>query len=106
MARMFCLSSNRIAADGCEEYIRENTGLRIDAYFSATKIKWLLDNIPGARERAKRGELLFGTVDTWLLWRMTEGRVHATDYTNASRTRCGSAARFSDPTEWWFPAGW
>ena len=76
----------QMIADGCEEYIRENTGLRIDAYFSATKIKWLLDNIPGARERAKRGELLFGTVDTWLLWRMTEGRVHATDYTNASRT--------------------
>ena len=76
----------QMIADGCEDYIRENTGLRIDAYFSATKIKWLLDNIPGARERAKRGELLFGTVDTWLLWRMTGGRVHATDYTNASRT--------------------
>ncbi len=72
--------------DGCEEYIRQNTGLLIDAYFSATKVKWLLDNIPGARERAKRGELLFGTVDTWLIWRLTEGRVHATDYTNASRT--------------------
>lgn len=72
--------------DGCEDYIRENTGLRIDAYFSATKIRWLLDHVPGARERAERGELLFGTVDTWLIWRLTEGRVHATDYTNASRT--------------------
>ena len=72
--------------DGCEDYIRENTGLRIDAYFSATKIRWLLDHVPGARERAERGDLLFGTVDTWLIWRLTEGRVHATDYTNASRT--------------------
>ena len=72
--------------DGCEDYIRENTGLRIDAYFSATKIRWLLDHVPGARERAERGELLFGTVDTWLIWRLSEGRVHATEYTNASRT--------------------
>lgn len=76
----------RMKADGCEDYVRNNTGLVIDAYFSATKVKWLLDNIPGAREKAKRGELLFGTVDTWLIWRLTEGRVHATDYTNASRT--------------------
>ena len=76
----------RMIADGCEEYIRTHTGLRIDAYFSATKVKWLLDNVPGARERARRGELLFGTVDTWLLWRLTDGKVHATDYTNASRT--------------------
>ena len=76
----------QIVADGCEDYIRENTGLRIDAYFSATKVKWLLDHIPGARERARRGELLFGTVDTWLLWRLTGGRLHATDFTNASRT--------------------
>ena len=76
----------QMIADGCEKYIRENTGLRIDAYFSATKVKWLLDHIPGARERARNGELLFGTVDTWLLWRLTGGRVHATDYTNASRT--------------------
>ncbi len=76
----------QMKADGCEPYIRENTGLLIDAYFSGTKIKWLLDNIPGARERAYRGELLFGTVDTWLIWRLTGGKVHATDYTNASRT--------------------
>lgn len=76
----------KMIADGCEDYIRQNTGLRIDAYFSATKVKWLLDHIPGARERAKNGDLLFGTVDTWLLWRLTDGRVHATDYTNASRT--------------------
>ena len=73
-------------ADGCEKYVRDNTGLRIDAYFSATKVKWLLDNIPGARDRARNGELLFGTVDTWLIWRLTGGKVHATDYTNASRT--------------------
>ena len=76
----------RMIADGCEQYIRENTGLRIDAYFSGTKIQWLLDHVPGARERAKRGDLLFGTVDTWLMWRLTGGRVHATDCTNASRT--------------------
>ena len=76
----------QMVADSCEDYIRENTGLRIDAYFSATKVKWLLDHIPGARERARRGELLFGTVDTWLLWRLTGGRLHATDFTNASRT--------------------
>jgi glycerol kinase len=73
-------------ADGHGGYIRETTGLIPDAYFSATKIKWLLDNVEGARERAKRGEVLFGTVDTWLLWKLTNGAVHATDYTNASRT--------------------
>ncbi len=71
---------------GLEEYIKDTTGLLIDAYFSATKIKWILDNTEGAREKAERGELLFGTVDTWLLWKLTEGRVHITDYTNASRT--------------------
>ena len=71
---------------GLEPYIRETTGLVLDAYFSATKIKWILDNVEGARERAERGELLFGTVDTWLLWKLTNGAVHATDYTNASRT--------------------
>lgn len=71
---------------GLESYIRENTGLVVDPYFSGTKIKWILDHVPGARDRAKRGELLFGTVDTWLVWKMTQGRVHATDYTNASRT--------------------
>lgn len=67
-------------------YVKENTGLLLDAYFSATKIKWILDNVDGAREKAERGELLFGTVDTWLVWKLTNGRVHVTDYTNASRT--------------------
>ena len=65
---------------------RKKTGLVIDAYFSATKLKWLLDNVPGARERAERGELLFGTVETWLIWKLTQGQVHVTDYSNASRT--------------------
>lgn len=72
--------------DGLEEYVRENTGLLIDAYFSGTKIKWILDNVEGAREKAEKGDLLFGTVDTWLIWKLTNGKVHATDYTNASRT--------------------
>lgn len=71
---------------GLEDYVRENTGLQIDAYFSGTKIKWILDHVEGSRERARRGEILFGTVDTWLLWNLTKGKVHATDYTNASRT--------------------
>ncbi len=71
---------------GLGEHIRNVTGLVPDAYFSASKIKWILDNVEGARERAERGELLFGTVDTWLLWRLTGGAVHYTDYTNASRT--------------------
>lgn len=71
---------------GLSEYIKNTTGLLIDAYFSATKIKWILDNIEGARERAVRGELLFGTIDTWILWKLTGGKVHMTDYTNASRT--------------------
>lgn len=68
------------------EYIQEHTGLLVDAYFSGTKLKWILDNVPGARERAEKGELLFGTVDTWLVWKLTGGKVHVTDYTNASRT--------------------
>lgn len=71
---------------GFTKLFRDKTGLVIDAYFSATKLKWILDQVPGARERAKRGELLFGTVDTWLMWKLTKGRVHATDYSNASRT--------------------
>ena len=71
---------------GMADYIRENTGLMPDAYFSATKIKWILDNVPGARERVEAGEILFGTVDTWLVWKLTGGRVHVTDRTNASRT--------------------
>ena len=72
--------------EGLDEYIKENTGLVLDAYFSGTKIKWILDNVEGAREKAEKGELLFGTVDTWLIWKLTNGKVHATDYTNASRT--------------------
>lgn len=68
------------------EYIRKNTGLVVDAYFSGTKIKWILDNVEGAREKAEKGQLLVGTVDTWLIWNLTRGAVHATDYSNASRT--------------------
>lgn len=75
-----------VRAVGHGPLIRERTGLVIDPYFSATKIAWLLDHVPGARERAERGELAFGTVDSWLLWKLTGGRVHATDATNASRT--------------------
>lgn len=73
-------------AAGWTEKIREKTGLKIDAYFSATKIKWILDNVPGVRERAERGELLAGTIDTWLIWKFSGGKCHFTDYTNASRT--------------------
>ena len=71
---------------GLTDKFREKTGLVIDAYFSGTKVKWLLDNVPGARERAERGELLFGTVETWLIWKLTKGEAHVTDYSNASRT--------------------
>jgi glycerol kinase len=76
----------RLKSEGLEPKFREKTGLVIDAYFSATKIAYLLDSIPGLRQRAERGEILFGTVDTWLIWRLTEGRAHVTDYSNASRT--------------------
>lgn len=71
---------------GLSEYVKETTGLVIDAYFSGTKVKWILDNVEGARRKAERGELLFGTVDTWLIWKLTNGKVHTTDYSNASRT--------------------
>ena len=71
---------------GLVDKYREKTGLVIDAYFSGTKLKWILDNVEDVRERAERGELLFGTVETWLIWKLTKGRVHVTDYTNASRT--------------------
>ncbi|THB79500.1 MAG: glycerol kinase [Desulfobacteraceae bacterium] len=71
---------------GLEEEFRSKTGLLIDAYFSGTKVKWILDHVDGAREKAEKGDLLFGTIDTWLLWKLTSGRVHVTDYTNASRT--------------------
>lgn len=76
----------RMKDEGLGEYISENTGLIIDAYFSATKIKWILDNVEGAREKAAKGDLLFGTIDTWLIWKLTSGKIHATDYSNASRT--------------------
>lgn len=76
----------QIKADGMEEYIKDKTGLVIDAYFSGTKIKWILDNVPGARALAEADQLLFGTVETWLIWNLTGGRVHITDYSNASRT--------------------
>lgn len=69
-----------------EKYVRENTGLVVDAYFSGTKIKWILDNVKGARKKAENGELLFGTIDSWLVWKLTDGSLHLTDYSNASRT--------------------
>ncbi|MBA3835515.1 MAG: glycerol kinase, partial [Sphingomonas sp.] len=78
--------SDRLKADGAEAEVRAKTGLLLDPYFSATKIAWLLDNVAGARAAAERGELAFGTVDSFLLWRLTGGAVHATDATNASRT--------------------
>lgn len=77
---------DELKSEGFDRIIREKTGLIPDAYFSATKLKWILDHVRGARERAVRGELLFGTVDTWLIWNLTNRRVHVTDYTNASRT--------------------
>lgn len=77
---------DKLKEDGFDQIIRERTGLIPDAYFSASKIAWILQNVPGAREKAERGELLFGTVDTWLIWNLTKGAVHVTDYTNASRT--------------------
>ena len=81
----FC---ERLRADGLEPRVRERTGLVLDAYFSGTKLRWLLDEVSEARPRAEAGELAFGTVDSWLLWKLTGGRVHATDVTNASRTLC------------------
>ncbi len=77
---------NELKAKGFDHEVRKRTGLVTDAYFSGTKVKWLLDNIAGARKKAEHGELLFGTVDTFLLWRLTKGRIHVTDYSNASRT--------------------
>ena len=76
----------KLKKQGLEKSVKEKTGLVIDSYFSATKIKWILDNVANAKEQAQNGELLFGTIDTWLLWNLTDGNVHATDYTNASRT--------------------
>ncbi|HRN02455.1 MAG TPA: FGGY family carbohydrate kinase, partial [Gemmiger formicilis] len=73
-----------LKARGLTDLIRQKTGLVIDAYFSATKLKWILDNVPGVRARAERGDLLFGTVETWLIWKLTCGKIHVTDYSNAS----------------------
>ena len=75
-----------LKSKGLTDYVRENTGLVIDSYFSGTKLKWILDNVEGARQRAEKGELAFGTVDTWLIWKLTGGKSHVTDYSNASRT--------------------
>jgi len=79
----FC---SELVADGWSDKIRNKTGLVIDAYFSGTKVRWILENVPGAREQAEAGELLFGNIDTWLIWNLTKGKVHVTDYSNASRT--------------------
>lgn len=76
----------KVRSGGYSKYIKDATGLVLDSYFSASKIAWILDNVAGARNRAERGELIFGTVDTWLIWNLTHGKVHATDYSNASRT--------------------
>lgn len=76
----------RLKTEGLEPYVKENTGLVIDSYFSGTKVKWILDNVPGVRERGERGDLAFGTVDSWLVFNLTGGKVHVTDYTNAART--------------------
>ena len=78
--------ADQLKAEGLDEFFRNKTGLVIDAYFSATKLKWILDNVEGAREKAEKGDLLFGTVDTWLVWKLTRGKAHVTDYSNASRT--------------------
>ncbi len=76
----------QLKRDGLEDYIKDTTGLVIDPYFSGSKVKWILDNVEGSRERARKGELMFGTIDSWLIWKFTGGKVHVTDYTNASRT--------------------
>src|SRR6202044_955040 len=77
---------NRLRDEGAEVMVREKTGLLLDSYFSGTKVAWILDNVKGARQRAEAGKLAFGTVDSWLIWNLTNGRRHVTDYTNASRT--------------------
>jgi len=77
---------DELKATGFDKVVRDKTGLILDAYFSGTKVKWILDNVAGAREEAEKGNLIFGTIDTWLIWKLTRGEVHVTDYTNASRT--------------------
>ena len=76
----------QLIEQGYEDTFREKTGLLIDAYFSGTKVKWILDHVEGAREKAEKGELLFGTIDTWLVYKLSGGKAHVTDYSNASRT--------------------
>lgn len=78
--------ANQLVKDGYKDMIHSKTGLIVDAYFSATKIRWILDHVEGAQERAEKGELLFGTIDSWLVWKLTDGDAHVTDYSNASRT--------------------
>jgi len=85
-SRQTSVLCEQLIKDGYNELVREKTGLLIDAYFSATKVKWILDHVEGAKEKALNGELLFGTIDTWVIWKLTEGKVHVTDYSNASRT--------------------
>lgn len=77
---------NELREAGHESLIQQKTGLRLDPYFSATKVKWILDNVEGVRERAEAGDLLFGTIDSWLIWKLSNGKAHVTDYSNASRT--------------------
>ena len=77
---------DELRAKGFDKVVKEKTGLVLDAYFSGTKVKWILDNVPGARKEAEAGNLVFGNIDTWLIWNLTKGKVHVTDYTNASRT--------------------
>lgn len=78
--------ADQLKADGHADMIHKKTGLVVDAYFSATKVRWILDQVPGAQERAEKGEILFGTIDTWLVWKLTDGKQHVTDYSNAART--------------------
>ncbi|MBJ8325649.1 glycerol kinase GlpK [Streptococcus pacificus] len=85
-SRQTATLADQLKNDGHAEMIHQKTGLVVDAYFSATKVRWILDHVPGAQERAEKGELLFGTIDTWLVWKLTDGAVHVTDYTNAART--------------------
>ncbi|WP_122646438.1 glycerol kinase GlpK [Enterococcus mediterraneensis] len=85
-SRQSAAIADQLKEDGYEEFFHTKTGLVIDAYFSATKIRWILDHVEGAQERAEKGELLFGTIDTWLVWKLTDGQAHVTDYSNASRT--------------------
>ena len=84
---------------GYAEMIRQKTGLLIDPYFSGTKVRWILENVPGAREKAEKGDLLFGTIETWLIWKLTSGKVHVTDYSNASRTMMFNINKFTTKSQ-------